>query len=106
MVPQSITTLNADDVEEGINGDELIAQAKVMVEDAVDRLDPWEIQGLVAGLLRAMGYQAFVSPPGPNGGVDVIAHRGAFGFEKSVIKVPIKSPQGGNGSSGSSAVIG
>lgn len=93
-----LPSLNADDVEEEVgNGDELIAQAKVMVEDAVDRLDPWEMQELVAGLLRAMGYQAFVSPPGPDGGVDVIAHKDAFGFEKPVIKVQVKHRKAATG---------
>jgi len=29
-----------------------------------------------------MGYQTTVSPPGPDGGVDVLAHKDAFGFEK------------------------
>ena len=44
-----------------------------MVEDQVDNLDPWEMQELVAGLLRAMGYQVRVSTPGSDGGVDVLA---------------------------------
>ncbi|MFE4573064.1 restriction endonuclease [Paenibacillus chitinolyticus] len=46
-------------------------------------LDPWEMQELVAGLLQAMGYQTKVSPKGPDGGVDVLAHRDAFGFENA-----------------------
>lgn len=37
-----------------------------------------------------MGYQVRVSPPGPDGGIDVLAHKDAFGFEKPIIKVQVK----------------
>lgn len=61
-----------------------------MVEDAIDRLDPWQMQDLVAGILQAMGYQVRVSPKGPDGGVDILAHKDAFGFEQPIIKVQVK----------------
>lgn len=81
----------ADDPEEDENNtEEFIQQAKTMVEDAVDKLDPWQMQELVGGLLSAMGYQVRVSPKGPDGGVDILAHRDAFGFEKPIIKVQVK----------------
>jgi restriction system protein len=41
----------------------------------------WVMQDLVAGLLQATGYQVRVSPPGPDGGIDVLAHKDAFGKE-------------------------
>ena len=34
------------------------------IKDKVNKLDPYEMQDLVAGLLRAMGYKTLVSPPG------------------------------------------
>ncbi|MFB9274159.1 restriction endonuclease [Cohnella cellulosilytica] len=80
---------NANEEQE-INYQDFIEQAKTMVEDLVDRLDPWQMQDLVAGLLQAMGYQVAVSPKGPDGGVDILAHRDAFGFEKPIIKVQVK----------------
>lgn len=86
----AISTDVTDGESEEENNDDFIAQATSMVEDAVDRLDPWQMQELVAGLLRAMGYQVSVSPPGPDGGVDVLAHRDAFGFEHPIIKVQVK----------------
>ncbi len=72
------------------NDENFIQQAYSMVEDAVDKLDPWQMQDLVAGLLRAMSYQVKVSPKGPDGGVDILAHKDAFGFEQPIIKVQVK----------------
>lgn len=75
--------------EDAVYGD-FVLQAMTLIEDEVDKLDPWEMQELVAGLLQAMGYQVKVSPPGPDGGVDMLAHKDAFGFEKPIIKVQVK----------------
>jgi len=38
--------------------EEFIQQAKTMVEDTVDKLDPWQMQELMGGLLTAMGSGA------------------------------------------------
>lgn len=81
---------DSEDVDKTFNIENFIQQAKSMVEDAIDRLDPWKMQDLVAGLLQAMGYQVRVSPKGPDGGVDILAHRDAFGFENPIIKVQVK----------------
>lgn len=48
---------------------------------------------LVAQLLSNMGYRTRLSPPGPDGGVDIIAHRDELGFEPPIIKVQIKSSE-------------
>lgn len=45
----------------------------------------------VAHLLNAMGYKTRVSPPGADGGIDIIAHRDELGFEPPIIKVQVKS---------------
>ncbi|MGI6379257.1 MAG: restriction endonuclease [Anaerolineae bacterium] len=49
---------------------------------------------LVAALLRAQGYQTLVSPPGPDGGVDIIAGQGAMGFDPPRLCVQVKSGEG------------
>lgn len=79
-----------DDAEEDEIIDDLVGKARVMVQDKVDKLDPWQMQELVGGLLRAMEYNVQVSPKGPDGGVDVLAYKDAFGFEKPIIKVQVK----------------
>ena len=100
LLGNAIPALPELDIEDvSFNSDNFIQQARSMVEDAVDHLDPWQMQDLVGGLLRAMGYQVRVSPKGPDGGVDILAHRDAFGFEKPIIKVQVKHKNSTSGSS-------
>lgn len=49
------------------------------------------LSGFVANLLETMEYHTRVSMPGPDGGVDIVAHRGELGFEPPIIKVQVKS---------------
>jgi restriction system protein len=79
-----------DEAEEDEIIEDLVGKATVMIQDKVDKLDPWQMQELVGGLLRAMEYNVQVSPKGPDGGVDVLAYKDAFGFEKLIIKVQVK----------------
>jgi restriction system protein len=48
----------------------------------------------VAHLLGAMGYRSRVSPEGPDGGIDIIAHKDELGFEPPIVKVQVKSSEG------------
>lgn len=52
------------------------------------------LAGFVAHLLEKMGYHTRVSPPGPDGGIDIIAHKDELGFEPPIIKVQVKSGEG------------
>jgi restriction system protein len=45
----------------------------------------------VGHLLMLMGYKIMVSPPGPDRGIDIVAHRDDFGVEPPTILVPVKS---------------
>lgn len=47
----------------------------------------------VAHLLSCMGYRTRLSPPGPDGGVDILAHRDELGFEPPIVKVQVKSSE-------------
>jgi restriction system protein len=54
-------------------------------------MDPYEFQELVAALLRAMGYHtAWVSPPGPDRGLDILAYNDPLGATGPRIKVQVK----------------
>ena len=44
-----------------------------------------------------MGYRTRVSAEGPDGGIDVIAHRDELGFEPPMVKVQVKSTEGSVG---------
>ena len=50
-----------------------------------------ELARLVTELLKAQGYQTRMSPPGADGGVDIIAGRGPLGFDPPRICVQVKS---------------
>ena len=48
----------------------------------------------VAHLLQMMDYRTRLSPEGPDGGVDILAHRDELGLEPPIIKVQVKSSEG------------
>jgi len=48
---------------------------------------------LVAAILRAQGFKTHISPPGPDGGIDILAAPGTFGFAEPRICVQVKSQQ-------------
>jgi restriction system protein len=48
----------------------------------------------VAHLLGTMSYRTRLSPEGPDGGVDIIAHKDELGFEPPLVKVQVKSSEG------------
>jgi restriction system protein len=57
-------------------------------------INPYDLQHLVAGLLRGMGYHvSWVSPPGKDRGVDVLAFRDPLGALNPRIKVQVKREQ-------------
>ncbi|CAN7692523.1 restriction endonuclease [Duganella sp. LjRoot269] len=72
----------------------LEALAIERIKDLVGALDWAEMQELVAGLLRAMGYKTQVSPAGPDRGKDIIASPDGFGFENPRIIVEVKHRSG------------
>ncbi|OPY10195.1 MAG: Restriction endonuclease [Syntrophus sp. PtaB.Bin001] len=57
----------------------------------VEAKTPYEVQDLVAALLRGMGYHTpFVAPRGKDGGIDVVAYQDPLGTTVPRIKVQIK----------------
>jgi len=51
----------------------------------------------VGHLLERMGYHTRISPKGPDGGIDIIAHKDELGFEPPLVKVQVKSSEGSIG---------
>ncbi len=60
------------------------------IKDRINRLDWDEMQNLVAGVLRSMGYKTQISPAGADRGKDIIASPDGFGFENPRIIVEVK----------------
>src|SRR5690606_3333930 len=52
---------------------DLEARSFEQIKDRVTALDWDELQELIAGLLRAMGYKTRVASPGPDRGADIVA---------------------------------
>jgi restriction system protein len=74
----------------GIISAETFEKADEFIEDQIDKLDWKQMQELMAGVLRAMGYRTTVSDPGPDRGVDVFASRDGLGLEEPRIFVEVK----------------
>ena len=57
-------------------------------------MDPFEFQDLVAAVLRTLDYHiAYVSPPGPDRGLDILAFTDPLGASGPRIKVQVKRRQ-------------
>jgi len=75
-----------------------ISKSDEFVEDAIAKLGPYQLQDLVTGILRAMGFRTKVSPPGPDGGVDIQASPDGLGLSDPRIFVQVKHNKGAVGS--------
>jgi restriction system protein len=61
------------------------------------RFKSHDLARLVDAILRAQGYKTEVSPPGPDGGVDILAGSGSLGFDQPRLCVQVKSGIGAEG---------
>ncbi len=87
-------------VEKPVSQDETVGIVAEEIEentrDFVLKTLAQELKGhplsyFVANLLKTMGYRTRVSPEGPDGGIDIVAHKDELGFEPPIIKVQVKS---------------
>ncbi len=85
---------------------EILDKAEAFIEDAIARLSWSEMQDLVAGILRAMGYRTKVSPPGSDRGVDIFASPDGLGLQEPRIFVEVKHRKGQMGSQEIRAFLG
>lgn len=76
----------------GVVADEIVESTRDFVlKTLAQELKGHPLSHFVANLLRTMGYRTRVSPEGPDGGIDIIAHKDELGFEPPIIKVQVKS---------------
>lgn len=93
------TAQTAGSVENEVEGETEIRRdteqrALGFLQDKLSKLGWDEMQELVAGVLRAMGYKTRVSPAGPDRGRDIIASPDGFGFQPPRIVVEVKHRKG------------
>jgi restriction system protein len=70
--------------------EEIEEKAHEFIKDKIQELNWEELQDLVAGILRGMGYKTLVSQRGPDRGKDIIASPDGLGLEDPKIKVEVK----------------
>jgi len=71
--------------------EEAIESAWLEVRTYLEQINPYDFQDLIAALLRAMDYHvAWVSPPGPDRGLDILAYTDPLGASGPRIKVQVK----------------
>ena len=90
---KKIPVEESKEVEEQVLED-LMNKSRELIKDKVNSLGWEEMQELVAGILRAMGYKTKVSPAGPDQGKDIVASPDGFGFEAPRIVVEVKHRKG------------
>lgn len=78
--------------------EDMISKAFEFIKDKTLSLDWEEMQDLVAGLLRAMGYKTIVSPRGADRGKDIKASPDGLGLEDPRIIAEVKHREGPMGS--------
>lgn len=81
------------EVESPDSEEQILSKADEKIEDRLVRLDWEEMQELVAGILRAMGYKTEVAS-GADRGVDVFASPDGLGLEEPRIFVEVKHRPG------------
>ncbi|MDC0741617.1 restriction endonuclease [Polyangium mundeleinium] len=82
--------LEAEQEEQAALLAETFERADEFIEDAINALDWRQMQELVAGLLRAMGYRTTVAEGGPDRGVDIFASPDGLGLQEPRIFVEVK----------------
>jgi restriction system protein len=92
---ESRTDLVPEVEEEGPDAASTIEEAEEAswseIENFMQKMPPYDFQNLVAALLRAMGYHvSWIAPPGPDKGIDILAHTDPLGTSTPRIKVQVK----------------
>ncbi len=90
------TTDDADNTAKAVSVtfEEAEEQAWAEISQYLRAMNPYDFQELVADLLRAMTYHvSWVSPPGKDGGLDILAWPDALGTRLPRIKVQVKRQQ-------------
>jgi len=71
--------------------EEAVETSWAEIKDYLATMNPYDFQKLVAGLLKGMSYHVhWISPPGPDKGIDILAHTESLGVEGPRIKVQVK----------------
>lgn len=110
-----VAALGGQAIEKPVDEDESVGivaeEIEATTQDFVLKTLAQELKGhpfedFIAHLLQKMGYKTRGVPPGPDGGVDIVASQDELGFEPPIIKVQVKSKEGSIGNPEVSALYG
>lgn len=104
--PAEGTRAHSDETDSSQILQEYIDKSDEFIADQIAKLDWDQLQELVAGIIRAMGYRTRVSKPGPDRGVDVFASPDGLGLEEPRIFVEVKHREGTIGAQGIRSFLG
>lgn len=104
--PEPKEDMEGEDSEPEDLKKDVLDRAFEFIKDKILGLDWDEMQELVAGILRAMGYKTRVASPGPDRGVDIVASPDGLGLEQPRIRVEVKHRDGSIGSTQLRSFIG
>ena len=83
--------IDEDKSQAGDNLGQYESNAKSEIQGYIKSMLPYQFQDLCAALLRSMKYHVRdVAPPGPDGGIDVLAYTDPLGSRVPRIKVQVK----------------
>ena len=84
---EASTSIPGESSQKSFDEDEISNEISAHIEN----LDPYEFQKLVGHLFEGMGYTvSYVSTPGPDGGIDLIAHEDPLGINFKTLKIQVK----------------
>ncbi|WP_019390482.1 restriction endonuclease [Priestia filamentosa] len=90
------TPLGSTNMEEGLDDKSVVADLETLGKDQIrffinQQFAGHRLQELVAAIFEVEGYATVVSPPGKDGGVDILAGKGLLGLEDPRICVQVKA---------------
>lgn len=89
--PEMENVIDEEESSEAGTLEEAEESAWSEVERYLRTMNPYDFQNLVAALLRAMDYHvSWIAPPGPDKGIDILAHTDPLGTNVPRIKVQVK----------------
>lgn len=93
--PDAVEEVNEDEPAATGTFEEAEEAAWTEIQQHLNEMNPYDFQNLVAALLRAMGYHvSWIAPPGPDKGIDILAHTDPLGTSVPRIKVQVKRRDG------------
>lgn len=95
-VPLTQPTAAAKEQSNGLATEDAEVDLEEVGRDAIAKVITQKFKGhgmarLVEAILKAQGFTTYLSPEGPDKGVDILAAGGAFGFDRPRICVQVKS---------------